>query len=90
MNVLASRPGRPAVENKKETRSFRIDPRLWKMVQAEAKSSGKLTSEIINLALARYVGNAVRSKVDLDDENLAHFLTRLDGVRQELKEMKGL
>ena len=81
--------GRPKVENKKETKSFRVDPRLWKLVQSEAESSGKRTTDIITEALARHLGGVIRGKADLDNEKLVHFLTRLDSVTQELGDMKG-
>ena len=81
--------GRPRVENKKETKSFRVDPRLWSLVQAEAESSGKRTTDVINEALARHLGGVIRGKVDLDNEKLVHFLTRLDSVTKELGDMKG-
>ena len=81
--------GRPKVENKKETKSFRVDPRLWSMVQSEAESSGKRTTDVINEALARHLGGVIRGKMDLDNEKLVHFLTRLDSVTKELGDMKG-
>ena len=81
--------GRPKVENKKETKSFRVDPRLWKMVQAEAETSGKRTTDVITEALARHLGGVIRGKSDLDNAQLVHFLTRLDSVTKELGDMKG-
>ena len=81
--------GRPKIDNKKETKSFRVDPRLWKLVQAEAKSSKSKPTDIINKALARHLGGVIRKKMDLDNEKLIHFLTRLDVVSEELDLMKG-
>ena len=81
--------GRPKVENKKETKSFRVDPRLWKMVQSEAETSGKRTTDVITEALARHLGGVIRGKSDLDNAQLVHFLTRLDSVTKELGDMKG-
>ena len=81
--------GRPKIDNKKETKSFRVDPRLWKLVQAEAKSSKSKPTDIINEALARHLGGVIRKKTDLDNEKLIHFLTRLDVVSEELDLMKG-
>ena len=81
--------GRPKVENKKETKSFRVDPRLWKMVQTEAETSGKRTTDVITEALARHLGGVIRGKSDLDNAQLVHFLTRLDSVTKELGDMKG-
>ena len=81
--------GRPKINNKKETKSFRVDPRLWKLVQAEAKSSKSKPTDIINEALARHLGGIIRKKMDLDNEKLIHFLTRLDVVSEELDLMKG-
>ena len=81
--------GRPKIDNKKETKSFRVDPRLWKLVQAEAKSSNKRSTDIINEALARHLGGVLRGKMDLENEKLVHFLTRLDKLTEELGEMKG-
>ena len=81
--------GRPKIDNKKETKSFRVDPRLWKLVQAEAKSSKSKPTDIINEALARHLGGVIRKKMDLDNEKLIHFLTRLDVVSEELDLMKG-
>ena len=49
--------GRPKAENKKVTKSFRVDPRLWELVQAEAKSSGKRVTSVINEALARHINH---------------------------------
>ena len=66
--------GRPKIDNKKETKSFRVDPRLWKLVQAEAKSSNKRSTDVINEALARHLGGVLRGKMDLDNEKLVHFL----------------
>ena len=84
------RCGRPPVPIKKETRSFRIDPRLWEMVQAEASFQNKRTTDIIIEALARYVGKEIRSKNDIDNEKLTNFTTRLEGVTEELNNIKGL
>ena len=81
--------GRPKIDNKKETKSFRVDPRLWKLVQAEAKSAKSKPTYIINGALARHLGGVIRKKMDLDNEKLIHFLTRLDVVSEELDLMKG-
>jgi len=81
--------GRPKVENKKETKSFRVDPRLWKLVQSEAHSNGKRTTDVINEALARHLGGVIRGKIDVDNDKLVHFLNRLDGVAKELGDMKG-
>ena len=81
--------GRPKIDNKKETKSFRVDPRLWKLVQAEAKSSKSKPTDIINEALARHLCGVIRKKMDLDNEKLIHFLTRLDVVSEELDLMKG-
>ena len=81
--------GRPKIDNKKETKSFRVDPRLWKLVQAEAKSSKSKPTDIINEALARHLGGVIRKKMDLDNEKLIHFLTRLDVVSEEFDLMKG-
>lgn len=81
--------GRPKVDNKKETKSFRVDPRLWKLVQSEAETSGKRTTDVITEALARHLGSVIRSKSDLDNSQLVHFLTRLDTVTKELGDMKG-
>ena len=81
--------GRPKIDNKKETKSFRVDPRLWRLVQAEAKSSNKRSTDIINEALARHLGGVLRGKMDLENEKLVHFLTRLDKLTEELGEMKG-
>ncbi|GIT06351.1 MAG: hypothetical protein CM1200mP29_17620 [Verrucomicrobiota bacterium] len=81
--------GRPKIDNKKETKSFRVDPRLWKLVQAEAKSSKSKPTDIINEALAGHLGGVIRKKMDLDNEKLIHFLTRLDVVSEELDLMKG-
>ncbi|MEE2943528.1 MAG: hypothetical protein VX413_08990 [Verrucomicrobiota bacterium] len=81
--------GRPRKDNKKETKSFRVDPRLWELVQAEAKSSNKRSTDVINEALARHLGSVLRGKMDLDNEKLVHFLTRLDKVTDELGEMRG-
>jgi uncharacterized protein (DUF1778 family) len=81
--------GRPKVDNKKETKSFRVDPRLWKLVQAEAETSGKRTTDVITEALARHLGGVIRGKSDLDNAQLVHFLTRLDSVTKELGDMKG-
>ena len=47
--------GRPKAENKKVIKSFRIDPRLWELVQLEAKSSGKRETSLINESLARHL-----------------------------------
>ncbi|MEC7882887.1 MAG: hypothetical protein VYB35_08265 [Verrucomicrobiota bacterium] len=81
--------GRPKVENKKETRSFRVDPRLWRLVQSEAQSNGKRPTDVINEALARHLGGVIRSKNDIDNDKLVHFLSRLDVVSKELGDMKG-
>ncbi len=81
--------GRPKIDNKKETKSFRVDPRLWKLVQAEAESSGKRTTDIINESLARHLGGVIRSKAGLSNEKLIGLLTRLDAVSEELGQMKG-
>ena len=81
--------GRPKINNKKETKSFRVDPRLWKLVQAEAKSAKSKPTDIINEALARHLGGVIRKKMGLDNEKLIHFLTRLDVVSEELDLMKG-
>lgn len=81
--------GRPKVENKKETRSFRVDPRLWRLVQSEAQSNGKRPTDVINEALARHLGGVIRSKKDIDNDKLVHFLSRLDVVSKELGDMKG-
>ena len=81
--------GRPKIDNRKETKSFRVDPRLWRLVQAEAKSSNKRSTDVINEALARHLGGVLRGKMDLENEKLVHFLTRLDKLTEELGEMKG-
>ena len=81
--------GRAKIGNRKETKSFRVDPRLWRLVQAEAKSSNKRSTDIINEALARHLGGVLRGKMDLENEKLVHFLTRLDKLTEELGEMKG-
>jgi len=81
--------GRPKIDNKKETKSFRVDPRLWKLVQAEAESSGKRTLISINESLARHLGGVIRSKAGLSNEKLIGLLTRLDAVSEELGQMKG-
>ena len=81
--------GRPKVENKKETKSFRVDPRLWELVQSEALSNGKRPTDVINEALARHLGGVIRGKKDLDNDKLVHFLNRLEGVAKELGDMKG-
>ena len=81
--------GRPKVENKKETKSFRVDPRLWKLVQSEAQSNGKRPTDVITEALARHLGGVIREKTDVDNDRLVHFLNRLDGVAKELGAMKG-
>ena len=47
--------GRPKAENKKVTKSFRVDPRLWELVQADARSSGKSLTAVITEALALHV-----------------------------------
>ncbi len=80
--------GRPKIDNKKETKSFRVDPRLWKLVQVEAKSSGKRTTDVINESLARHLGGVIRSKAGLSNEKLIGLLTRLDAVSDELGQMK--
>ena len=49
------RQGRPKVENKKVTKSFRVDPRLWELVQADARSSGKRLTAVITEALVLYL-----------------------------------
>ena len=87
--AIISTMGRPRVENKKETKSFRVDPRLWKLVQTEAETSGKRTTDVITEALARHLGGVIRGKSDLDNAQLVHFLTRLDSVTKELGDMKG-
>ena len=81
--------GRPKVENKKETKSFRVDPRLWQLVQSEAQLNGKRPTDVINEALARHLGGVIRGKNDIDNDKLVHFLNRLDGVAKELGDMKG-
>jgi hypothetical protein len=81
--------GRPKVENKKETKSFRVDPRLWELVQSEALTNGKRPTDVINEALARHLGGVIRGKKDLDNDKLVHFLNRLEGVAKELGDMKG-
>ena len=81
--------GRPKVENKKETKSFRVDPRLWQLVQTEAHLNGKRPTDVINEALARHLGGVIRGKNDIDNDKLVHFLNRLDGVAKELGDMKG-
>lgn len=81
--------GRPKVENKKETKSFRVDPRLWKLVQSEAYLNGKRPTDVINEALARHLGGVIRGKNDIDNDKLVHFLNRLDGVAKELGDMRG-
>ena len=81
--------GRPKVENKKETKSFRVDPRLWELVQSEALSNGKRPTDVINEALARHLGGVIRGIKDLDNDKLVHFLNRLEGVAKELGDMKG-
>ena len=81
--------GRPKVENKKETKSFRVDPRLWQLVQSEAHLNGKRPTDVINEALARHLGGVIRGKNDIDNDKLVHFLNRLDGVAKELGDMKG-
>ena len=81
--------GRPKVENKKETKSFRVDPRLWQLVQSEAQLNGKRPTDVINEALARHLGGVIRGKNDIDYDKLVHFLNRLDGVAKELGDMKG-
>ena len=81
--------GRPKVENKKETKSFRVDPRLWQLVQSEAQLNGKRPTDVINEALARHLGGVIRGKNDIDNDKLGHFLNRLDGVAKELGDMKG-
>ena len=81
--------GRPKVENKKETKSFRVDPRLWELVQSEAQSNGKRPTDVINEALARHLGGVIRNKKHLDNDKLVHFLNRLEGVAKELGDMKG-
>ncbi|MAS76493.1 MAG: hypothetical protein CMO57_08865 [Verrucomicrobiales bacterium] len=81
--------GRPKVENKKETKSFRVDPRLWELVQSEALSNGKRPTDVINEALARHLGGVIRGKKDLDNDKLVHFLNRLEGVAKGLGDMKG-
>ena len=80
---------RPNVENKKETKSFRVDPRLWELVQSEALSNGKRPTDVINEALARHLGGVIRGIKDLDNDKLVHFLNRLEGVAKELGDMKG-
>jgi len=80
--------GRPKAVNKKETKSFRVDPRLWKLVQSEAMVNGKRPTDVINEALARHLGGVIRQKKDVDNDKLIHFLSRLDGVAQELGDMK--
>ena len=59
------------------------------MVQAEAETSGKRTTDVITEALARHLGAVIRGKSDLDNAQLVHFLTRLDSVTKELGDMKG-
>ena len=81
--------GRPKVENKKETKSFRVDPRLWQLVQSEAQLNGKRPTDVINEALARHLGGVIRGKNDIDNDKLVYFLNRLDGVAKELGDMKG-
>tara|TARA_Y100000746_G_scaffold130940_1_gene112092 strand:+ start:1558 stop:1848 length:291 start_codon:yes stop_codon:yes gene_type:complete len=81
--------GRPKVENKKETKSFRVDPRLWQLVQSEAQLNGKRPTDVINEALARHLGGVIRGKNDIDNDKLVHFLNRLDGVAKELGDMRG-
>ena len=81
--------GRPKVENKKETKSFRVDPRLWQLVQSEAHLNGKRPTDVINEALARHLGGVIRGKNDIDNDKLVHFLNRLDGVAKELGDMRG-
>ena len=81
--------GRPKVENKKETKSFRVDPRLRQLVQSEAHLNGKRPTDVINEALARHLGGVIRGKNDIDNDKLVHFLNRLDGVAKELGDMKG-
>ena len=81
--------GRPKIDNKKETKSFRVDPRLWKLVEAEAKSSKKRPTDVVNEALARHLGDVVRKNMHIDNEKLINFLTRLDVVTEELGQMKG-
>ena len=51
------RLGRPKAENKKVTKSFRVDPRLWELVQFEPMSSGKLVTTVITEALARHLNH---------------------------------
>ena len=82
--------GRPKVENKKETKSFRVDPRLWQLVQSEAQLNGKRPTDVINEALARHLGGVIRGKNDIGNDKLVHFLNRLDGVAKELVDMKGV
>ncbi|MBC8242851.1 MAG: hypothetical protein H8E20_00530 [Verrucomicrobia bacterium] len=72
-----------------QAKSFRVDPNLWKMVLAEAKSSDKRPTDVINEALARHLGGVIRGKLDLGNEKLIEFLTRLDVVTEELGQMKG-
>ena len=81
--------GRPKAENKKETKSFRVDPRLWQLVQSEAQSNGKRPTDVINEALARHLGGVIRGKNDINNDKLVHFLNRLDVVAKELGDMKG-
>ena len=66
--------GRPKINNKKETKSFRVDPRLWKLVQAEAKSAKSKPTDIINEALARQIA----------------FLLHANSAMLELQIMPGL
>ena len=51
------RIGRPKVEHKKVTKSFRVDPRLWELGQTYAMISGKRMTTVINDALVRYLKN---------------------------------
>jgi len=66
-----------------------VDPRLWRLVQSEAQSNGKRPTDVINEALARHLGGVIRSKNDIDNDKLVHFLSRLDVVSKELGDMKG-
>ena len=73
---------------KKTSRTFRLEDRMWNHVVAEANTRNIKPTQVVIEALAEHLGRVIRDRNEIDDSQLLQVLKQTEDLKAEIEKIE--
>ena len=73
---------------KKTSRTFRLEDRMWNHVVAEADNRNVKPTQIVIEAISEHLGRVIRDRNEIDDSQLLQVLKQTEDLKVEIEKIE--